>query len=246
MQRDEYGKMRELEDHYWWFVARRQVTLDLIRDHAKPGDRILDVGSGTGALLQELQAQYQAAGVDFSPLALGYSRSRGLTNLSLGNAEELPFASDSFDLVVSLDTIEHVPQDQKAVAEIFRVLAPGGTFVMNVPAFKWLWGPHDIALMHYRRYTKGQVRSLLRQAGFRVDKASYFVFTLFPIVVARRIVEKFDRGPAVVRMPVVSDMRNRALIRLMQSEAKFFHRFGLPWGSSVMAVGKKPFSGDER
>ncbi len=232
--------MRAQEDHYWWFVSRRLLALKLVKTYGPSDPTILDVGSGTGAVMAELAPLGPVYGVDFSSLALEFSRERGLMGLVHGDAQALPFASGSFDVVVSLDTIEHLPDDRAAVAEIFRVLRPGGVFVMNVPAFAWLWGPHDIALMHFRRYRVPEVATLLASAGFELEKISYSVFFLFPIVVVRRFLERLRRGPAAVSLPRVSRRLNDHLIGLMDKEAQLFLDSSLPWGSSVVAVGRKP------
>ncbi len=242
MKQEEYGKMRDQEDHYWWFISRRKLALALLDPvlNLNPRAKILDVGCGTGAMLQALDGQCDATGLDFSEDALRYCRERGLTHLIHGNAEQIPLGSNRFDAVVSLDTIEHVPGDAAAASEIFRVLKPGGVFVMNVPAYKWLWGPHDIALMHQRRYTTREVRRLLENAGFRLERVSYSVFFLFPVVAVRRFFEKFHHGPAQVKLPEVSEGTQARLIRLMDREAALFRRMNLPWGSSVVAVARKP------
>ena len=245
MNAEEYGKMRDLEDHYWWFVARRQLALALLEEHAQQNGKLLDVGCGTGALLDHLQKDHETYGVDYFPIALEFSAKRGLKNLVHGNAEKIPLQSDCYDSVVSLDTLEHVPDHIAAYKEIFRVLKPGGTFVMNVPAFQWLWGPHDVALMHQRRYTRNEVARYLKDAGFQVQKVSYSVFLLFPIVIIRRILEKFQKGPAKVKLPSVSPGFNRFLIRLMEFEGGLFQKTNLPWGSSVVAVATKPLKDNQ-
>lgn len=232
--------MHAMEGHYWWFVARRQLAFDLLESAMPKGGRILDVGCGTGAVMVELQKLGPCYGIDFSVHALEFSAKRSSEGLALANAEEIPFASESFDAVVSLDTIEHVKNDSAAIREIARVLKPGGVFIMNVPAFKWLWGPHDVALMHQRRYTARQVSNLLRSQGFHLTKLSYSVFLLFPVVVLMRMFERRKRGPAEVRLPAVSDLWNDRLIRLMETEGKLLKSSSLPWGSSVVAVARKP------
>ncbi len=242
MNVEEYAKMHELEGHYWWFVARRNLAIDLLRQNVGEKPLILDVGCGTGAVGVELRKLGTSFGIDFSEHALAFSLKRGAENIFRADAEHLPFVDASFDAVVSLDTIEHVPNDALAVSEIFRVLKPGGVFVMNVPAYKWLWGPHDVALMHQRRYTARQVRNLLTSQGFKVQRLTYSVFLLFPIVVARRLLERFLRGPAEVRLPPVSWVWNQRLIRLMGAEARILLRSSLPWGSSVVCVARRPGS----
>ncbi len=240
MQTEEYQKMRDLEDHYWWFVSRRRLALSLLAEYFPDPTLGLDLGSGTGAFLSELQSKFRCLGMDFSPHALAFSKERGLVDLIQGDAERIPLHSDSIDLVVSLDTLEHVPNDVAAFDEILRVLKPGGTLILNVPAYRWLWGPHDEALMHYRRYTRKFLRERLTSAGFEVRKTSYSVFFLFPAVVASRIIEKFRRGEAKVRLPQFPPFWNRQLVGLMDFEAKLLKWVGLPYGSSLVAVARKP------
>lgn len=239
MNAEEYPKMREAEDHYWWFVSRRRLALALLEKHAPDSQIVLDVGSGTGALLNELQKTKRAVGLDFSPLAVKFCMERGLTDLLVGNAERIPVRPSSFDAIVSLDTLEHVADDESAVASIAQALKPGGTLVLNVPAFRWLWGPHDVALMHHRRYTKGQVRDLLTRHGLRVEKLSYSVFLLFPIVILIRLMDKLKSGPAKVSLPKLSPVSNRFLVKLQDMEARWIAGGSLPWGSSVIAVARK-------
>ena len=244
MQTEEYGKMRQAEDHYWWFVSRRRLALALLERFADSKDRILDVGSGTGGMLTELQKLGWAGGLDFSRLAIRFCRERELPNLMVGNAEALPLQSEAIDVVISLDTLEHVADDEAAMSEIARALKPGGVLILNVPAFMWLWGPHDVALMHHRRYTKRQIRNLLNRHGFKLEKLSYSVFLLFPIVVLIRWLDKFRWGPAKVSLPRVSGGFNSFLVKLQDMEARWIMGGSLPWGSSVIAVARKGSDSD--
>ncbi len=239
MQTEEYARLYHMEDRYWWFVARRRLALRLLDRVAPRGAKALDLGCGAGAVLKALRERGPTIGLDLSDVALSYCRHRGLDDLVRADARHLPFHDGSFDVVVTLDTVEHIPDDLGALREAARVLKPGGLLVMNVPAFRWLWGPHDVALMHRRRYTRPQVRKLLEEAGFRPERLTYSVFLLFPALVAVRVVEKLKRGPAEASLPPVPAWMNRALVQLMDFEANLIERWALPWGSSVVAVARK-------
>ena len=117
--------MFESEDTYWWFVGRRALAITLLEQHLQEGAKLLDVGCGTGAGLKEFAKRYDTFGVDMSPLALEFSSGRGIPNLFLGDGQKLPVAQESFDGVISLDTIEHIPDDRAAFAEIYRLMKPG-------------------------------------------------------------------------------------------------------------------------
>lgn len=245
MQAEEYRRMYELESHYWWFVARRRLALGLLRGGLRSRaetERLqtLDLGCGTGAVLEELTAFSEPIGLDMSPLALRFCRERGLKRLLIGRGEWLPLRSETLDAVIALDVFEHIDDHSAAFREAARALKPGGVLVLSVPAFKSLWGPHDVALMHFRRYRRSEVHRQLEAAGLEVERLSYAIFFLFPLVATIRFFEKRRRGAPRASLPDLPRWLNRFLIGLQAVEAALIRWFSLPWGSSVVAIARKP------
>jgi SAM-dependent methyltransferase len=245
MNPGEYARMHALEDWYWWFVARRAAAARFVRSYAPPERplRILDAGCGTGGMLDLYRTwpDCDAVGVDLSPDALRFSRERGHPRLVGADLTLLPFAANTFDVVSALDVIEHVPDDARAAAEIFRVLRPGGILVASVPAYQFLWGPHDVALHHQRRYSGREFADLLRRAGLLVEKQTHLVSVLFPLAAVSRLVTRGREATAHQAVPPrVSPAVNRVLIGLHAAETAVACRASLPFGLGLLAVARKP------
>ena len=249
MKHEEYERMYRFEDRYWWFVARRHLITTLMdRFYARDGQaRILDIGCGTGAMLDELKPFGPVVGADFSPEALQFCVSRGGAPAGLARADvrRLPFADASFDVVTAMDIIEHIDDDKAASSEIFRVLTPGGRLFVTVPAFPSLWSEHDEALHHFRRYTKPRLKDLFQRVGLRVPKISYTVTTLFPPIwvyrqVSNLLPKKRAEGEKKANLVNFSGPVNRALLALSQWETRLVGAAGLPFGVTVVCIAEKP------
>lgn len=238
--------MFRAETEHFWFVGTRGVILSLLAQAL--GDRVeharlLDLGCGTGYTLSRLPRGMRAVGLDYSghALTLADQRAPGV-QLVRGSAYQLPFADRSFDAVLALDVLEHLDDDQRAAREIARVLAPGGVAVVAVPAVRWLWSDHDVALEHRRRYRLAELELVLEQAGLTIAHSSYYNTLLFPLVAARRLSARLFPSPP--RSPE-SDLVlppapiNRSLGAILGFERFFVPRVKLPFGVSCFAVVRK-------
>ncbi|NUL81286.1 MAG: class I SAM-dependent methyltransferase [Armatimonadetes bacterium] len=240
MELREYDRMFQNESSYWWFVARRELVLSLLEPYAPNGWSILDAGCGTGAMAVELQKWGDVTGADSEERALEYCRQRGLRNLALCSVESMPFGDEQFDLITALDLIEHVGDDRAALSEMARCLKPGGILALSVPAYRFMWSGHDLALMHKRRYRASELRAKIEETGLKVEKISYALMLLFlPILIVRLLDRWFRRGePAATVLPVPIWV-NRILIWLQRMEAKLIRNVNLPFGVSIVAIARK-------
>src|SRR6266436_6227 len=192
MQEHTYPIMYRIEETHWWFAGRRRIISGFVEHICstleKRPPHILDVGCGTGANLELLARYGKAEGVDVSPEALAFCRERGLQNVRQGEAEHLPYADDSFDLVTALDVVEHLDDDAAGLREMRRVLRPGGRALLFVPASMFLWGVQDDISHHHRRYTRAELTDAIKRAGLWVERSSYANITFFlPSLIGRLI-----------------------------------------------------------
>jgi SAM-dependent methyltransferase len=200
MEREQYAIMARREERHWWYAGMRQVALSVLERvlDGRRGLRILDAGCGTGGTTIELRRFGDVVGVDLAWEALEPARGRGLSRLTRGSIERLPFGDGSFDAVTSFEVVYHlgVANDRLALAEAHRVLKPGGLLLLRVPAHDWLRGEHD-RLVHTRhRYSRAEIATKLEDAGFEVDRLSWANTVLFPPAVAKRLLERIQSAPS--------------------------------------------------
>ena len=240
--------MHALERNYWWFQGRRRVILSILEKFRKSGNgpaTVLDIGCGTGMLLEDLQKLGLAVGLDFSMVALEYCRQRGLKSLAQADVRYIPVKSGSVDIITALDLIEHIKDDHGLMAEFFRVLKPGGIAIMSVPAHKSLWSGHDVALHHFRRYEKSEFLALVKGAGLQPTKYSYGMATaFFPAMVFRRA-KNLLLGPSSDSAVKTDEFRlpgwvNTVLRKTVEAEARWLTQRNLPFGLSLLCVAEKP------
>jgi len=224
---------------YWWYVARSDLLEVSLREHVEGADVALDLGSADGPSAAWFrEATRRTASLDIDPRGLG-------TNGVCGSALALPFPDATFDAVAAFDVIEHCDPEDVALAEVLRVLRPGGRFLMSVPAYTWAWSDFDVANGHHRRYTKRRAVAALERAGFRVERATYGFATVFPMFAAERMARKVARrrhhGPVdIVELPSTPRPLNSALTTLCHLDRMVLKRTDLPFGSSVFVAASRP------
>ncbi|HEV7744890.1 MAG TPA: class I SAM-dependent methyltransferase [Pyrinomonadaceae bacterium] len=245
MQQHTYAIMRRVEATHWWFVGRRRIIRSFVerlfpdlQANAKQAC-ILDVGCGTGANLEMLSEFGAAEGVDVSPEALSFCRERGLENVKLGAAEALPYEDNSFDLVTGLDVVEHLDDDLAGLKEMRRVLRRDGRAVLFVPAFMFLWGVQDDISHHRRRYALKELKRVVREAGFEVERATYVNISFFtPILLGRLLMRATGLRPESENNITIGFL-NGALGKLFAAERGPLRYFNFPFGVSIICVARR-------
>lgn len=234
-----------LESKHWWFIGRRAIVGEVLAQRLEPGTnrRILDLGCGAGSMVPLLARFGTVEALDTSDEAVAWCRERFPdATFEVGRIPDALPPAESLDVVCAFDVIEHLADDVASIAGIREALVPGGTFVCTVPAYQWMWGPHDELNHHYRRYTRPRLVSTLEAGGLEVDWASYYNAALLPAVavvrVGRRLLTR-DRPPASDLDLRVGPL-NGLLARLLSGERHLLRRFRLPFGVSIAAVAHRP------
>ncbi len=245
MQSAEIERLAHFEEWYWWHRARQAIVARLLDRYVEgPRGRVLDVGCGAGATSVVAAGGGSLLGVDLGAEATTAARARGI-EVARMDATALGTREGAFDLVVALDVLEHLDRDADAARELLRTLQPGGSLLVTVPAYQWLWSSHDVALGHRRRYTQGRLRTLLASAGFEVQLCSYVMTAVLPAAAAVRLFERLPgRHPApdsaesgYIPLP---RWLNSCLAWLVSLDGHLAGRVPLPGGLTVVAIARRP------
>lgn len=242
----EYETMHRLENRHWWFSAKKRFITVLLDEYFHPsGGRILDIGCGTGGMTEVFHRYGTVVALDRHPLACALFPRQHTPALVQGDANRLPFKKNSFHLVALLDVLYHrfIRDDEAVLLQVHELLVPGGFLLITDSAFEFLRSVHDQAVMARHRYRLKELKRKLVGCGFSVIRGSYLYCSLFPLVVLARLWGKIRsfRSPKEVR----SDLReipsglNHLLTRLMDQEGRLLRRRNLPFGSSLIFLGRK-------
>ncbi len=245
MDRAYYNEYYFLERNHWWFVVRSKIIDDRISSIVPAGTElsILNIGVATGATNNILKKYGRVTSVEYDKECALFTFEESGEQIIAASVQDLPFRSDSFDLVCAFDVIEHVENDERAVSEMQRVCRKRGRIFITVPAFMILWSHHDVVNQHKRRYKINEIESLFekpRSCGKELYK-TYFNTILFPFILCFRVLSKFI-PESMIRKGAGSDFTivsnesiiNKILFQVFSLERKLLRYLTFKFGSSIL------------
>lgn len=233
------------EERHFWFLNLRRTARRLLVEHLRGRQprQIVDCGCGTGRNLDWLSTLGPALGVELTWTGLKVARAHGRRVIQ-GSVTHLPLATGSADVVTSFDVFYCLPDDaeQAALAEMHRVLEPGGLALWNVAALNVLRGAHSTMSMEVRRYTRRELKAHVEAAGFTVERLSYTNFVTFPLTLAVRLK---DRVTGEIAHGSTNDLQvppapiNAALDAALAAESQMLRVANMPIGSSLICLARR-------
>jgi SAM-dependent methyltransferase len=244
---DELSNIAAAEKEHWWYRGMRLILAQILSRHVPvpASARVLEAGCGTGYNSDWLRKQYgwQMIPVDLESRALQYVRNLHLPNPVQADIAALPFQDASFDLVLSLDVLVHLPrgEENRCLAELSRVTKASGIVLLRVAALEPLRSRHSQYIDERQRFTRRRLVRTLTESGLRVLYCTYANSLLLPVAITIfRLWEPLMRKAPATGIATPPDWLNHLLYLPLALEARWL-RSGLrfPLGQSLIAVAEK-------
>lgn len=231
----------QLEDSYWWHVAKRELVLNLLDKHLPAPGRLVEGGVGSARNLLEFQKRgYEVTGFDIMPEAVEHGRRRGIDDVQIHDlAQPWPVEDESVRAIVLLDVLEHMEDPITVLQNAKQALQSDGGVIFTVPAYPWMFSEWDKQLGHFRRYTTAEMKRQAREAGLQIEWMNRWNAFTLPAAVAVRGLEKIRPSREQPDFPEVSETVNRMLLTAAEVERWCINRFGIPAGLSLVGVLRK-------
>jgi SAM-dependent methyltransferase len=230
-----FKRLREAEEKHFWFKVRRQWIFDKVKRFIPPPAKFLEAGCGTGNISSFLaQKGYEVIGCEYYPEAFSISWPDFMK--VQGDANNLPFKNDSFDVVGLFDMIEHFQDDTKPIKEAIRVLNGKGILVITVPAREELWSWFDESSQHKRRYSIKRLKEIFSlEMNLKPLLMEYMFMSLYmPMKWTRKKCKKSGGNQLKINRYI-----NVILNGLFNMERIISKVIPLPIGTSIIAVAQK-------
>jgi len=238
MDRSIYPLMAKIENQHWWFVARRRILNNVLKElHLSPDAEILEAGCGTGGNLTMLREYGKVFAMELDQTAREFAAKYNFAEVLQGSLpHSIPFGNKCFDLIVLFDVLEHLIDDAASLQALRSRLKKNGKMLITVPAYPFLWGHHDEEHHHFRRYVRSGLKNIVAGAGYKVQYVSYFNFILFPLLLASRTI---NRGHSYNELDIPPAWLNKLLTSIFSGERHAIGRLGFPFGSSIILLAEK-------
>lgn len=243
----EFAHIAESEQKFWWYRGMREILFGLL-DPLISARRIangIDAGCGTGYLAKLVEQRYEfpMTGIDYGYEGLQFGQRLGLKRLAQADVRALPFTSESFGLVLSMDVIVHFERGQEglAIREMARILSRAGLLVIRVSALDVLHSRHSTFTHERQRFTKRRLIEAVQAQDLKVLRCTYLNSLLLPIALAKfRIWEPLTKQAPASGVAPAPPWLDRTLHLPLAVESRVTKLgVNLPVGQSLLLIAEK-------
>jgi SAM-dependent methyltransferase len=239
-----YARLAGIEEAHFWFRARNELIQWALRNYFPNAKSFFEVGCGTGFVLagiREIFPRIRLVGSEIFADGLVFAKARlPKVELYQMDARRILFECE-FDVVGAFDVLEHVDEDEIALAQMFNAARAGGGLLLSVPQHRFLWSASDHHAMHQRRYNRGELRRKVESAGFQIERITSFNSLLLPLMIWSRMQRKRDQELQPWREFEISAALNKTLESILKLERIMIGKgVSFPAGGSLLLIGRKP------
>lgn len=241
---DYFKNLFRVEASNFWFRSRNKLLIWAIKKYFPSVKSFLEIGCGTGFVLSAIEKEFPQINLYGSEIyseGLSFASSRvSKTKLMQMDAKEIPY-KDEFEMIGAFDTLEHIREDEIVLKQIYKALKPGGGIMLTVPQHAFLWSLYDEHGHHVRRYSAGELKLKVENAGFKVKKTISFVSILFPFL----IISRLKKRKSCLEYDVMSEFKVSGVVNFILERILDFERFliklgmNLPFGGSLLLIATK-------
>ena len=237
MEQEVYKRHIKNQNTHWWFTARREIIFYFINSLKSKKLRILDFGSGSGTNVRMLAKFGNVDIFETNPEAKKYLKRVYNNKKNINVIQKI--SKKKYDFILAADVIEHIKNDKKILKQFFEYLKKDGHILITVPAYQFLFSSKDKALKHYRRYTKSNLASLIKNF-FSIKKLSYFNFLLFIPIALSILIFKLRKENFIGYVETTPNIIiNRILKNIFSIEKFLLKMINFPFGISILLLAQK-------
>jgi SAM-dependent methyltransferase len=241
-----FPRLAAIEQAHFWFRVRNKLIQWALGSYFPNAKSFFEVGCGTGYVLSGIRETFPGtrlvgSEIFLDGLAFAKARLPGVEFYQM-DARSIPFEAE-FDVVGAFDVLEHLVEDNRALAQMFNATRPGGGLLVTVPQQPYLWSASDEHAMHQRRYSRTELRRKVENAGFHIERITSFNSLLFPLMVWSRMQQKRNQDFQSWRELEIRPALNKTLESILTLERLLIEKgVSFPVGGSLLLIGRRPLS----
>jgi SAM-dependent methyltransferase len=239
-----FPRLAGIEETNFWFRARNKLIQWALHVYFSDAKSFFEVGCGTGFVLAGIREKFpemRLAGSEIFAHGLVFARARVPTAEFYQMDARCILFECEFDVVGTFDVLEHLVEDERALAQLFNAARPGGGLLVTVPQHRFLWSASDKYAMHERRYSRADLRRKVERAGFEIERITSFNSLLLPLMMWSRMQRTRDRDFQPWRELEISRSLNKTLESILSFERMVIGKgVSFPAGGSLLLIGRKP------
>ncbi len=244
MNKEEQNRWNTMVSSHWWVRGHQWIAEELtkkyLKDFDKRNTKLLDIGCSGGSITEFLKQFGMVYGFDISFDGLVYAKNRKLQVVQ-SDATRIPFKNNSFDAISIFEVSEHVDDDYALFQEAYRVCKMSGLIFVMVPAYKFLWGSHDVKYSHKRRYTKHSFLNLIKSHNFKIEKLTFLHPQLLLPLIFLRSIDRWNEKNLGQRDDFLSlgITLDSILYKMLLLEGKIVSNISFPFGICMFCILRK-------